>query len=162
MISNVRKVNRYFIISMLIPSLVMLASFVLFFALLYTNFTPSEGVAIGKYTVAAIISGVVVVLCTALLFVINAKKYELIKDFGIERTRAVVIDSLSSGAGMAAVVISVFYTLITSSAALASADGTATSQALFIPVFVVALVFMPSLLPSFLTQRKIKVALTKR
>ena len=162
MISNVRKVNRYFIISMLIPSLVMLASFALFMALLYTDFTPSEGDATGKYTTYAVISGIVVVLCTALLFVINAKKYELVKEFGIERGRAVVIDSLSSGAGMAAVVISVFYTLITSSAALASADGTATSQALFIPVFVVALVFMPSLLPSFLTQRKIKVALTKR
>ena len=160
--NRVKEINRYFIISMLIPSAVMIASFIAFFILMFTDIDPSSDAATNKYITGAVVGSVVVIAAAVMLFVVNGKKYELAKDLGIEKKRAVVIDSLTAALGMAAVAAAVFYTLIRSGSAITGQTSDMSSQTLYLPVFTVAMVFMPCLLPSFLTQRRIKIAVTKQ
>lgn len=151
------KLNKLFICSVAIPSVAMIASFVTYFALLYSFLD------IKKLVTAAVIFGVFAICCSAALFRVNSKKFELIKDLGIvDRKRGVIIDSVSPSAGMILTAAAVFYTLIKGALGVVDNATNISSQLMFIPVFTVALVFVPSLLPPFLTQRKIKIYFTEK
>ena len=160
--NNTKKINDYFIISMAVPCLMLIFILISFVVSLSGKGGYEE--ALKGLIIGASVTAVLIVAASAAVFTVNKKKYELIKDIvAVERRRAVFIDSTAPTVGMAAVALSVYYPLIRSVVAINKyGAGHPAPQIIMIPVMVVALVFMPCLLPGFLTQRKIKVALTKR
>lgn len=157
----IRNVNKLFIISMLIPCAVLIAGFVYFFAVINTK-ADIDDAALKKYIVAAVIFGVVSLLGAVGVFAVNSKKYSFLSDLGqFEKRRVVTIDSLAMSVGMVAPAVTIFYMLISGTlAVLNGAAETDVGYSLYTPVYAMVFVFMPCLLPTFLTERKVKLVLS--
>lgn len=154
------KVKRLFDASVIIPSVFVGASFLAIFMVpfvFYSTFIfdvdnrPDE---LKTTVVAAVIFGVIAIICCAVLFAINSKKYAIIKNLDIAKHgRVVIFDTLAASIGMiatAAFCFDVIFGMVTAEA------GHPTPFIFIIPLFVVGIVFVPLLLPLITTQLKIR------